>query len=455
MSTDEPTVGDSSEPTIELEASAAESIEELTLDNPDDPQLKIRIPNPKIYMARQSLWTGHRGKLRCDSCRAQNLKCDRAQPVCNHCAWTPEKECKYTPIPTPSHRGVPRCVSCQKDNLKCDRDLPVCNQCKLRGNNPPCTYASKKRRTAAAAAEGSVSVTADPGVEEQPQGSTSGKPIPLVSPYAYSAHPRASTSSSTPSSEADDQNRATNSNDPTQNNNGGFHDRSHSYVTTPIHRNTGTIMANTNPRCLAPWSHVSFVALPSTIRSRLSAIVVSELPDKQTFERKLSDFLSTLVPELEETACFSTDTYAAINRSLLSGEAHGLSSRMLIWVNCHRLLPGSTQKYLLLMPRHTNEKPLEPTEEADLLKEYQSRIDRDLTEITPGQPEPVFDRLIVREQFYDVLVYAHISLSHASSHEMTDEINRLAITGVTWPMADIFVNLCPRCSASRRSRSDE
>jgi len=39
-----------------------------------DSQLTIRIPNPKVYMARQSQWKGRRGKPRCDHCRMNNLK---------------------------------------------------------------------------------------------------------------------------------------------------------------------------------------------------------------------------------------------------------------------------------------------------------------------------------------------------------------------------------------------
>ena len=43
-------------------------------DSGDDGQLTIRIPNPKVYMARQSQWKGRRGKPRCDHCRLNNLK---------------------------------------------------------------------------------------------------------------------------------------------------------------------------------------------------------------------------------------------------------------------------------------------------------------------------------------------------------------------------------------------
>lgn len=48
----------------------------------DDSQLTIRIPNPKVYMARQSQWKGRRGKPRCDHCRLNNLK------VCLPCSYS-------------------------------------------------------------------------------------------------------------------------------------------------------------------------------------------------------------------------------------------------------------------------------------------------------------------------------------------------------------------------------
>jgi hypothetical protein len=47
-----------------------DSVEDLN----DDGQLTIRIPNPKMFMARQSQWKGRRGKPRCDHCRVNNLK---------------------------------------------------------------------------------------------------------------------------------------------------------------------------------------------------------------------------------------------------------------------------------------------------------------------------------------------------------------------------------------------
>jgi len=47
----------------------------------EDGQLTIRIPNPKVYMARQSQWKGRRGKPRCDHCRINNLKVSRDHPM--------------------------------------------------------------------------------------------------------------------------------------------------------------------------------------------------------------------------------------------------------------------------------------------------------------------------------------------------------------------------------------
>lgn len=50
-------------------------------DATEDGQLTIRIPNPKVYMARQSQWKGRRGKPRCDHCRINNLKVCYDRPM--------------------------------------------------------------------------------------------------------------------------------------------------------------------------------------------------------------------------------------------------------------------------------------------------------------------------------------------------------------------------------------
>jgi hypothetical protein len=53
----------------------------------DDLQLKIRIPNPRVYMEKQySQWKGQRGRPRCDHCREKNLKVRHALgPGCREC----------------------------------------------------------------------------------------------------------------------------------------------------------------------------------------------------------------------------------------------------------------------------------------------------------------------------------------------------------------------------------
>lgn len=48
--------------------------ESVGAESGEDGQLTIRIPNPKVYLARQSQWKGRRGKPRCDHCRLNNLK---------------------------------------------------------------------------------------------------------------------------------------------------------------------------------------------------------------------------------------------------------------------------------------------------------------------------------------------------------------------------------------------
>ena len=55
-------------------ADSPDGSESVGAESGDDGQLTIRIPNPKVYMARQSQWKGRRGKPRCDHCRINNLK---------------------------------------------------------------------------------------------------------------------------------------------------------------------------------------------------------------------------------------------------------------------------------------------------------------------------------------------------------------------------------------------
>ncbi|KAL0580329.1 hypothetical protein V5O48_001666 [Marasmius crinis-equi] len=382
-------------------------------------------------MARQSLWIGHRGKL-------------SAIEFYLSVTIAPGRQIKSVNTRLYRLLLIEVFLVAFPASKITSRDLPVCNQCKLRGNNPPCEYASKRRK---------VTVLVDGSIRANPTGLKDEEAEPSLSRMSSAAGPSSSAQHLpiTGYSRVLDSRSGASVSNATPLYSSHRHSAPNETIALTSTNNEWKAMTINAPSAkVQPWFHLSFVSLPATIRNKVSTMNAFDMPDRVAFESKLTDFLSTLVPEMAETACLSTSTYAAINRSLLSGEAHGLSSRMLIWVNCHRLLPGSTQKYLLVKPRDILTPP-GPVEEAQLLQEYQSRIDRDMTEITPGQQNHIFDRLIVREQFYDVLAYAH--RDHASSYEMTDEIVQLAITGVSWPMADIFVGLCPLCSSSSRKRT--
>lgn len=67
----------------------------------DDSQLTIRIPNPKMYMARQSQWKGRRGKPRCDHCRMNNLK------VCLNFV----EKSTYRPVVASAIESFPRAIT--------------------------------------------------------------------------------------------------------------------------------------------------------------------------------------------------------------------------------------------------------------------------------------------------------------------------------------------------------
>lgn len=76
------------------------------VDSGDEAQLTIRIPNPKVYMARQSQWKGRRGKPRCDHCRLNNLKVCPASLTLKsaHSCCSSATECsrRATTVPGPT-----------------------------------------------------------------------------------------------------------------------------------------------------------------------------------------------------------------------------------------------------------------------------------------------------------------------------------------------------------------
>ncbi|CCM00408.1 uncharacterized protein FIBRA_02438 [Fibroporia radiculosa] len=459
-------------------------------DSGDDGQLTIRIPNPKVYMARQSQWKGRRGKPRCDHCRLNNLKCDRVLPTCNHCAWANGRECKYTPLPTPAHRGIPRCDRCRIKNLKCDRNLPICNHC-AEENEIDCNYTPKKRHKVPsdhattkdrpvvpyAAKTASFLVSDVPngegesengaGTNGAPSGSQvfesemrtepqikqyfpPGSPIPFDGDVPIDADtelfqqvgPDGSTTwvrkialpplgSKTPSSS----------------NSAGYH--------RPFVLDTGMIV--TTPH-IDPWTHPAFALLPSVIVQTLAAVNAIEMPTRHAFDEALVRFVGGLSPELRETATFLLDVYAEIAHAVSEGSVATLTPRLQLWTTCHHARSGSRKHNLVLLPRDafysmhkSDEEKLranfiiqtdgegEPVKQDQLIDERLGSVD----------PSVVFERVPVQPQIYDVLVYTH--RHHGSASTMLSEARRIGIATITWPMAEIFVRLCPLCKMRSKS----
>ncbi|KAJ6554480.1 hypothetical protein B0H19DRAFT_949085 [Mycena capillaripes] len=408
-----------------------------------------------------SAWTSRRGKARCDSCRLRNLKCDRILPTCNQCRWTPVTDCTYTPLPTPAHRGVPRCDRCRESNLKCDRAAPVCQYCR-EGNVTDCRYTPKKRarppldqlqtsassrvpyNTQAQSASfmftnisGPVETHSSynrPFVNENISSASRSDPRAMdvdrsIPPYPHRASfsegpPLALLPAPVPPSPFPPQQPFI----------------SHSFP-DPIQ----------NPR-IKPWSHPSFTPLPDPVLQRLSGIKSVEMPSREEFERALDDFLSKLMPDLRETACLPPEAYATLANCLSKSNITRLSPRIRAWATCHRLCSGSDKLNLIVAPRDPFFQS-SPEDQQRMIKEYRASLDRP----TQSMPSPSqksdkdaggdgqqFERLPVQPQIYDCLAYAH--RGHASSVAVMMEIRRMNISSITWPMAEMFISLCPLCN---------
>ncbi|KAJ8696512.1 hypothetical protein PTI98_006380 [Pleurotus ostreatus] len=407
-------------------------------------------------MARQSAWIGRRGKPRCDHCRLNNLKCDRILPTCNHCSWASGRECRYTPLPTPAHRGIPRCDRCRRKNLKCDRNLPVCNHCS-EDDDAECNYTPKKRHKATA---------------EQ------------VSAQDHDAHSHKAESSPTSESVHHDglaeskrahtfygQNVATRNDldKPIQSQTGRFTadylqsksqyagplpviapkpsslgDSSLSFISHAFAPGQGIIV---NSTYVQPWSHPSFSPLPESILQRLGSVDSSEMPNRETFDDNIASFLGDLLPELRDTACLPPDIYLSMSRSLVANDLSKLPARLRDWISINHIRSGSSKGSLLLVPRDSIFQAAD-TEVTRLLKAYRDSVDgsNGSDDELSGDVDfsQAFERLLVRNQLYDVLAYAH--RSHGPPPSMLFELRKAAIAYVTWPMIEIFIRLCPLCN---------
>ncbi|KAL4268215.1 Zinc cluster transcription factor 64 [Pleurotus pulmonarius] len=366
-------------------------------------------------MARQSAWIGRRGKPRCDHCRLNNLKCDRILPTCNHCSWASGRECRK--------------------NLKCDRNLPVCNHCS-EDDDAECNYTPKKRHKATA---------------EQ------------VSTQDHEAHSHKAESSPTSESVHHDglaeskrahtfygQNVATRNDldKPIQSQTGRFtadylQSKSHSlsFISHAFAPGQGIIV---NSTYVQPWSHPSFSPLPEPILQRLGSVDSSEMPNRETFDDNIASFLGDLLPELRDTACLPPDIYLSMSRSLVANDLSKLPTRLRDWISINHIRSGSSKGNLLLVPRDSIFQAAD-AEVTRLLKAYRDSVDGSDDE-SSGDVDfsQAFERLLVRNQLYDVLAYAH--RSHGPPPTMLFELRKAAIAYVTWPMIEIFIRLCPLCN---------
>ncbi|EIN11370.1 hypothetical protein PUNSTDRAFT_124754 [Punctularia strigosozonata HHB-11173 SS5] len=473
---------------------------------PDDSQLTIRIPNPKMYMQRQSQWKGRRGKPRCDHCRLNNLKCDRVLPTCNHCGFGAGRVCKYTPLPTPAHRGIPRCDRCRLKNLKCNRDLPICNHCSEDGETE-CVYTPKKRhkvpsdhnlptrdrpvmpytaKTASFLVSDIPSFNVAFPVKDGQHGPSFASTSASVSAYpstgtVASAYTHASHSisgyppplerTSASGSDMDERDR----------------DRSPPLGTMPYaplgprteyqahywtpkptlpplsrtHTSTSSLPVvgrsqfDPNvvlaPPHVEPWLHPAFAPLPSPITNYLTQTANAiEMPARHAFDDALARFLGDLSAELKATAALAPDPYANVCKAIQHGDTAALGPRLHMWVTFHHVRAGSTKMHLLVLLRD-DRYGIGRDEEERRREELAMRVDHQWygeagEKVADAVPEisDTFERFPVQQQIFDILVYAH--RNHGSAADMLAEVRAVGMASITWPMAEMFVRLCPLCN---------
>ncbi|EPQ57427.1 hypothetical protein GLOTRDRAFT_92456 [Gloeophyllum trabeum ATCC 11539] len=444
----------------------------------DDGQLTIRIPNPKVYMARQSQWKGRRGK-------------PRVLPACNYCVWPNGKDCKYTPLPTPAHRGIPRCDRCRIKNLKCDRNLPVCNHCASE-EGAECNYTPKKRHKVpeehiALQKEGSASPYATKSasflVSDVPPSDESGEAgDPLAEKSSFPARTYREYVGDEPSSSHIKADQRVNqperprvapaparkadrpvqpawmskSNLPPLAPKTSLHDQSSSSSSCFLDQRTMLL-----PTRIEPWTNPEFSPLPDSVLRHLRTANAMEMPTRQNFEEALATYLKDLAPELKETAALPPDVYAELARAVSKGDVSTLSPRRLMWTEIHHIRSGSDKHHLLLLPRDPYFQ-MDRADEEKLRLEYVARMDGTVDSVEQGRSRPsngkepadggfqslewtmAFERVPVQTQIYDILVYAH--RSHGSSSSMLFEVRRVGVATITWPMVEIFTRLCPLCN---------
>ena len=159
---------------------------------------------------------------------------------------------------------------------------------------------------------------------------------------------------------------------------------------------------------------------------------------KKFFEENFARFVDGLPPELLETAALTPEVYADVCRFLSGSNAEKLSDRLKMWVSFHHVRLGSEKFHLLLIPRDAFFH-LAASEEEKLRRDYINHIDNYSNASSTVSPKPdiidhdlggfewtrAFERIPVRNQVYDILVYAH--RAHGSSTSMVFETRRIGM----------------------------
>ena len=181
-----------------------------------------------------------------------------------------------------------------------------------------------------------------------------------------------------------------------------------------------------------------FAPLPDAVTQRISNVNPVEMPNRVLYEEAFGRFLDGLPPELLETAALTPEVYANVCRFLSGSDEDNLTDRLKMWISFHRVRLGSEKYHLLLIPRDSFFH-LAPSEEEKLRRDYINDIDSQSSTPPTGSSKPdilghdlgglewtrAFERIPVRDQIYDILVYAH--RSHSSSTSMVFEARRMGI----------------------------
>ncbi|TFY73999.1 hypothetical protein EWM64_g10014 [Hericium alpestre] len=190
-----------------------------------------------------------------------------------------------------------------------------------------------------------------------------------------------------------------------------------------------------------------------------------EMPSREAFDDALLHFVGNLPPELKEVSAFMPDAYAEIAQAIEKNDASVLSERLRPWTLYHHVRSGSRKYHLLLLPKEAYFN-ISPDREEKLRNEFIAEVDGEapISKASSAssshgsgshgasQPEgtTAFLRVPVSPQIYDILVYAH--KNHSSTSVTLAEVRQVGIASITWPMAELFHRLCPICSMRAASK---